>query len=125
MLKNTASLLGWILLIAGILGFIPGITNDGMLLGVFEVNSMNNVLHIVIGLLGLYLASKGEESSQTFLKIAGVIYAILAVLGFLTSGLVLGIFADNNATTWLHVVIAVVALYLGFASKKEGTMQTV
>ncbi len=125
MLKNTASLLGWILLIAGILGFIPGITNDGMLLGVFEVNSMNNVLHIVVGLLGLYLASKGEESSQTFLKIAGVIYAILAVLGFLTSGLVLGIFADNNATTWLHVVIAVVALYLGFASKKEGTMQTV
>ena len=126
MLKKTASLVGWVLLVAGVLGFVPGITNDEMLLGIFQVNTMNNVLHIVVGLLGLYLASKGEDSAQMFFKVAGVIYGLLAVLGFFAAGdMVLGMFANNDATMWLHVVLAVAALYFGFGAKKENSMQTV
>ena len=40
------------------------------------------------------------------------------MLGFVTGdGLLLGLVANNAADTWLHVVIAVVALYLGFVMK--------
>lgn len=121
-----AMLFGWVLLVVGVLGFVPGITTaDGQLLGIFDVNGAHNVVHIVSGLAALYLASKGEESSQMFFKVFGVIYALVAVLGFFAGDApLLGFISNNMADTWLHVVIAVVALYLGFGTKKEGSMQT-
>ena len=125
MLKNIAMLVGWVLLVVGVLGFVPGITTtDGLLLGIFQVNGLHNIVHIATGLVALYLASKGEEGSQMFFKVFGVIYAIVAVLGFFSEGPILGLIAHNTADTWLHIVIAVVALYLGFGTKKEGSMQT-
>lgn len=126
MLKNMAMLFGWVLLIVGVLGFVPGITTDGSLLGIFSVNPIHNIVHIVSGLAALYLASKGEEGAQTYFKVFGVIYALVAILGiFAGSGetSLLGLVANNGADTWLHVVIAVVALYLGFGTKKEGSVQ--
>lgn len=119
-----AMLFGWILLVVGILGFVPGITNDGHLLGIFHVNALHNIIHIVSGLAALYLASKGEEGAQTYFKVFGVIYGLVAILGFFSGDeAVLGLVANNGADTWLHVVIAVVALYLGFGTKKESSMQ--
>lgn len=120
-----ATLFGWIFVVVGVLGFVPGITTNGHLLGIFDVNYPHNVVHIVSGLAALYLASKGEEGSQTFFKVFGVIYALVAVLGFFVAdGLLLGFISNNTEDTWLHVVIAVVTLYLGFGTKKEGSMQT-
>ncbi len=121
-----ATLFGWIFLVVGVLGFVPGITTtDGNLLGVFKVDGVHNIVHIVSGLAALYLASKGEEGSQMFFKVFGVIYALVAVLGFFAGdGLLLGFISNNSADTWLHVLIAIVALYLGFGTKKEGSMQT-
>lgn len=119
-----ATVFGWVLLVLGILGFVPGITADEHLLGIFYVNALHNLVHIISGLAALYVASKGEESSQMFFKVIGVIYALLAVLGFLIGdGMILGLLANNMADTWLNVVIAVVALYLGFGAKKEGSLQ--
>src|SRR3989344_572772 len=124
MLKNMANIFGWVLLVIGVLGFVPGITTNGHLLGIFDVNAMHNLVHIVSGLAALYLASKGAESAQTFFKVFGVIYAVVALLGFFVGdGLLLGFISNNTADTWLHVVIAVVALYLGFGSKAEGASQ--
>src|SRR3989338_1882145 len=126
MVKNMAMVFGWVFLVVGVLGFVPGITTaDGHLLGIFHVNAMHNIVHIVSGLAALYLASKGEEGSQTFFKVFGVIYALVAVLGFFAGDNdILGFISNNMADTWLHVVIAVVALYLGFGTKKEGSVQT-
>jgi flagellar biosynthesis protein FlhB len=126
MLKNMATLFGWVLLVVGVLGFVPGITQNGMLLGMFAVNAMLSLLHIITGLAGLYAASQGEPSSKMFFQVFGVVYLIIAILGFMSdTGMVLGLFANNMADTWLNVVIALVALYLGFASKAEHSTQTV
>jgi len=44
-----------------------------------------------------------------------VIYTVVAVLGFFIGNApLLGIVSNNSADSVLHVVIAVVALYLGF-----------
>ena len=124
MLKKMATLFGWVLLVVGILGFIPGITADEHLLGIFHVNLLHNLVHIISGLAALYLAGKGEDSSRMFFQVFGVIYALVAILGFFSGDEpVLGLLSNNMADTWLHVVIAVVSLYLGFGSKKEGAMQ--
>jgi hypothetical protein len=124
MLKEMAIKFGWGMLVLGVLGFIPGITTDEYLFGIFHVNVLHNLLHIVTGLAALYLANKGEESAQTFFKVFGVVYAVLALIGFLIGdNLILGLITNNQADTWLNVVIAVVSLYLGFGPRKESSMQ--
>ena len=52
------------------------------------------------------------------LKIVGVIYGIVAVLGFVMGDMVFGI-AMNMADHWLHVVLAIVILYAGFGLPAE------
>jgi len=55
-------------------------------------------------------------------KIFGVVYGLVAVLGFVVGdGLLLGLNSNNTADTWLHVVIAIVSLIIGFAPNGEPT----
>ena len=62
----------------------------------------------------------GEKASRVFFQAFGVIYGLVAVLGFFYGDApLLGIVANNAADSVLHVVIAVVALYLGFGMKSE------
>jgi hypothetical protein len=54
-----------------------------------------------------------------------VIYGLVAVLGFYYGDQpLLGIVSNNTADSVLHVVIAVVALYLGFGMKPAATLTT-
>ncbi|HSX25047.1 MAG TPA: DUF4383 domain-containing protein [Candidatus Andersenbacteria bacterium] len=124
MLKKTATIFGWVLIALGVLGFVPGITSNGHLLGIFDVNMAHNLVHLISGLAALYLASQGEAQAQMFFKVFGVIYLVVAVLGFFGGDMpVLGFISNNSADTWLHVVIALLSLYLGFGTKKESSMQ--
>lgn len=120
MVKTVAQVLGWVFILVGILGFVPGITTDGMLLGIFHVDAVHNIIHLVSGALGVYAASAGAKTAKMFLQVIGVVYAIVAILGFMSGDEpVLGFISNNMADTWLHVVIAVVALYYGFAGKAD------
>ncbi len=123
MLKTMAKVFGIVLLLVGVLGFIPGVTTtDGNLLGIFRVDALHNIVHLVSGALALWASmSEDSKASRMFFQIFGVVYLILAVLGFITpdGGPLLGLVASNTADTWLHVVLAVVALYLGFGSAEK------
>ena len=121
MVKKTAQILGWVLVLVGILGFIPGITNDGLLLGIFQVDAVHNIIHLITGAAGVYAAMSGGRASKMYFQIFGVIYALVTILGFMAGdgGSVIGLFMVNTADNWLHVVIAVVALYLGFGASAE------
>lgn len=112
--KNLAMLLGAVLTIVGILGFVMG---DGLLLGLFEVDTTHNIVHIASGLVGLWCAMSGPNASKMFLIIFGVIYGVVAAVGFLMGGDILGLFHANTADNWLHAAIAVACLYVGVTSK--------
>ncbi len=115
MAKKLAQVMGIILLIIGILGFIPGVTNNELLFGAFSVNAAWNIIYIIIGLIGAYVGMSAPASAKTYLQIFGVIYAIWAILGFVYGdSLILGFIANNSADNWLHVVIALILLYGGF-----------
>jgi hypothetical protein len=67
----------------------------------------------------------GEKASQIFFQVFGVIYGLVAVLGFYYGDQpLLGIVANSSADSVLHVVIAIVALYLGFGIKPAATPTT-
>lgn len=123
MVQKLATIFGVVLLLIGVLGFIPGITNNGLLLGIFAVDTLHNIIHLVTGAVMLWAGMTSLKASRTGFQVFGVIYAIVAILGFMTGdGQLLGLISNNMADTWLHVVIAVVALYAGFAMKSVPAM---
>jgi hypothetical protein len=120
MTKTLGMLFGIIFLAVGILGFVPGITTNEMLLGIFHVNAAHSVVHIVSGAIFLFASMSGPGPARLWFQIFGVIYAIVAVLGFMTpEGLLLGLISNNVATTWLHVVLALAMLAIGFFSPRQ------
>jgi hypothetical protein len=101
-----------VFLLVGILGFIPNPLVSPT--GLFVVNAAHNLVHIISG--GILLAGVYSFGSALGLKIVGVVYALVAVLGLIMGGdMLLGVIAMNTADHWLHVVLAIVILLAGFA----------
>jgi hypothetical protein len=118
MLKKIAVAFGVIFVVVGVLGYVPAFVTDGRLLGLFEVNSLHNLVHLVTGIIAIVAGVSSERTSRMFFRIFGVIYALVALLGIYSGNEpLLGLIANNYAGVGLHAVIAVVALYLGFAMK--------
>ena len=116
MLSKIAVVFGVVFVAVGVLGFVPAVVPDGKLLGLFEVNTLHNVVHLATGLIAIVVGMNGDGASRSFFRIFGVIYALVAVLGVVYGEQpLLGFVANNYADVGLHAVIAVVALYLGFA----------
>ena len=115
--QKAAKVFGWIILIVGVISFIPGIVSStGLLLGIFAVDPIHNVIHILTGLLALFSAGS-FTASKSFFKIFGIVYLIVTLLGLFT-GTVLNLFAVNMADNVLHIVITLFALYYGFRGEK-------
>lgn len=124
MLKKAALVFGVVFVLVGILGFIPGIApadNDGMrkLLGLFMVDGIHNLVHILSGVAAL-AASTRTKWSRLYFQVFGVVYALVTILGFIIGdGKVLGFLPVNMWDNVLHLVIAAAALYLGFGFPRE------
>src|SRR5437660_8792741 len=117
MVKSLAILFGIVFLAIGILEFVQGITKDDMLLGIFMVNPAHSVVHIASGLVFLVASMAG--GARLWFQIFGVVYAIVAIMGFMNpNGMLLGLISNNPADTWLHVVLAAAMLLIGFATPK-------
>ena len=75
-------------------------------------------MHLATGVVALAVAFVSEKATRLFFQVFGVIYALVALMGFFTGNQpLLGIVAINAADNWLHVLIAIVALYFGFGMK--------
>ena len=125
MVKSAAILFGIVFLAVGILGFVPAAAAPDangmpMLLGIFMVNAAHSVVHIVSGAIFLFASMSGAGAARLWFQIFGVIYAVVAVLGFMTpNGPLLGMISNNPNDTYLHVVLAVAMLAIGFLSPKS------
>src|SRR5437764_12803574 len=96
MAKSLGMLFGLVFLAVGILGFVPGITKDDMLLGIFMVNPAHSIVHIASGIVFLLCGMAGAGASSMFFKIFGVVYALVAILGFFKGqGMLLGLISNN------------------------------
>ena len=113
MAKKFVMALGVIFVVIGLLGFV----NDPVL-GLFEVDVVHNLVHLVSGILAFLFAAKGEMMAKKFARIFGVVYGLVAVLGLVLPGeTLLGLLEVNFADDLLHVAIAALFLYVGFGVK--------
>lgn len=125
--QTVARLVGFVFLLVGIAGFIPGLTTnlyDGLdfagdgseaeLLGLFQVSVLHNIVHALFG-VGIFMAAT-PSGARTFLIGSGAIYIALFLLG-LVGG------ADwvpvNDADDWLHLALGVGLLGLGFGLTRD------
>ena len=114
MVSTFARVFGVILVLVGVLGFVPAAVSDGMLLGFFPVNTVHNIVHILLGLWGL-MAGATATSAIGYFKALTVIYALLAVLGLIPATQDLfGLAPIHGNDVWLHGGLALAAAYFGF-----------
>ena len=120
--KTWSKLIGFTLVIAGIVGFFyssafgsPGKVDS--VLGILDVNGWHNLVHIATGALGLAMA-RSYSSARAYCLILAALYAVVAIWGFVLGdgGVILSIIPVNTEDNVLHTVIAVVSLVVGIVT---------
>lgn len=114
MIKTLAVLFGALFVAIGILGFVPAMAPAGLLFGVFAVDPLHNMLHLITGVVALVVGLGSERNSTIFFQVFGILYTLLAVVGFVYGGSVMLGMAHNTADAGLHLAIGLVALFVGF-----------
>lgn len=128
--RTAAGAVGAVFLLVGVLGFIPGITQNysdlefaghhsgATLLGLFQVSILHNIVHLLFGVAGLAMA-KNAKSATTYLLGGGAIYLVLAVYGVLVGPKSAANFVPvNGADDLLHLVLGIGMIGLGMIGRK-------
>ena len=121
------TLVGAVLVIAGILGFFwesSFATGDEIksdeVIGILAVNGWHNLVHLAIGLL--LLAAAGSAARAAALGV-GLLYVALAIWGFLEVDDGFGVLIDlvpiNNEDNWLHLILGLTGLAAGAATPAD------
>lgn len=135
MIRKFALIFGVIYLLVGILGFIPGAswghdalhaarpvsvdTSHGLLLGLFPINVLHNLVHILIGIWGL-LASRSISGSRLYAQGLAVVYGLLTILGLIEGTKTLfGLVPLHGYDIILHAGSALIAAYFGFVARNS------
>src|SRR5215469_4589662 len=116
MVRMLGVLWGFLFLLGGILGFVPGITNDGLFLGIFLVNTPHGLMHIASGIIFLIASGLGARAARSWFLLFGAFYGALGVYGvWVGDGLICGLISNNLYDGWGHIFLALVLLLIGFA----------
>ncbi|HJP85129.1 MAG TPA: DUF4383 domain-containing protein [Gemmatimonadaceae bacterium] len=122
--QKLATVFGVVFILIAIVGFVtPGgmymqPTDPAMaakILGMFPINLLHNIAHLLFGIWAL-LAARTWGGSKSFFVWGGIIYAVLTVLGFV-SPTGFGLIPLAGADIWLHCLLAIVMLAIGLTSK--------
>lgn len=126
--QKIAMVFGVVFLLIAIVGFIsPGgmamtVDPPGMLLGMFPINMLHNVVHLLFGIWGL-AASRSWSGAKSYAQIGGVIYLILAVCGYFVPNFFNLVPLGGN-DIWLHALLGLILAGVGFTAKAETVTTT-
>src|SRR5947208_2481488 len=133
--RRFAMVFGVVFLLVGAMGFVPQLlwhpvggheghairvnAFEGYLLGLFHVNVLHSLVHVLFGVMGIAMA-RSFDSARLYARIVAVGYGLLTIMG-LIPGLdtVFGLIPIHGNDVWLHAAIALVAAYFGFAGARD------
>lgn len=105
--------LGVFYVLIGVLGFVPGITNNGLLLGIFAVNALHSIVHLVAGLVLIWGARSASLGMVN--RTMAAVFAALVVASFVAP--VVEQVPLNPPDTILHLVSMAITGYFGFMNR--------
>jgi hypothetical protein len=94
--------------------------DDGMLWGLFPVNLVLNLVHVLFGAWGLAAAAT-FSGAKSYCQIVGIVCLVLAGAGHLTPT-VLGIMPIGGNDALLHAGLGLILAYAGFIAKEGAGM---
>ena len=116
------TIFGAVYLLVGLLGFaVTGgmgflATKGGLLRGIFEVNPLHNIAHLLIGAALLIAGLSSVAAAKGVNTTVGAVYLLLGIVGLFLVGTDLNILALNTADHFLHLASAIVLLGVGLAA---------
>jgi hypothetical protein len=132
-LQKAALAVGVVFLAVGVLGFVPGVTqnfsdlqfashqSDALLLGLFQVSILHNIVHLLFGVAGILLA-RSFSGARQYLIVGGVIYLVLFLYGLLVGQNSAANFVPvNTADDILHLILGIGMIGLGLALSRGRT----
>ncbi|MBE1515163.1 DUF4383 domain-containing protein [Nesterenkonia halotolerans] len=115
------------LLLLGVAGFIPGVADTDqtlawgeesslvVLVGVFPESGWGNVVHVVMGLVGLALSlTRQAEASRRYVLATGVLLLIWALVRFIFAVPVAAAPEGLTFGGWLHLGVGAGVSLIGF-----------
>lgn len=116
-IQNAGMGVGIVLVVVGILGFIPGITTQyselrffgpdshAMFLNLFQVSMLLNIMQIAIGATG-WTMSRNAMGARNFLMGFGLLYVVLGVYGLIVGvGSAANFLSLNTLDNWTFIVL--------------------
>jgi hypothetical protein len=131
--QRFALVFGIVFVVIGLAGFVPGLTQEhshpdvgmtaglGLLFGLFPVNVLHNIVHLLFGGWGL-VASRSTNAALVYAKATAVIYALFTVMGLVPAAnlhTTFGLVPLYGHDIWLHAALALVAGYFGFVRRDQ------
>ena len=119
-----ATIFGAVYLLVGALGFAytGGVgfvaTQGGLILGIFEVNPLHNIAHLLIGAALLIAGLSSAVAAKTVNIVVGAAYLLLGIVGFFLAGTGANILALNTPDHFLHLASAIVLLGVGLGAER-------
>ena len=127
--RGLSLVFGILYLGAGLLGLMPGMllpppdnapplefdVMHGRVLGLFTVNMLHTLVHLVVGAWGLW-AFMGNASPRFYARSLAVLFGLLGVMGLIPGlNTVFGLMPLHGHDVWLHLGTAAVAAYFGWS----------
>ncbi|MBD2459560.1 DUF4383 domain-containing protein [Oscillatoria sp. FACHB-1407] len=130
-----ALIIGIMYVLVGVSGFIPGLvtppvadpdsvnlsftTGYGYLMGLFPINFLHNIIHLSVGLAGIF-ASISLGSARLFSGGLALFYGALVLFGlFPPTQSTFGLIPIFGNDIWLHAITAAIATYFGFIATPD------
>ncbi len=127
--QRLAQVFGWAFIVVGLAGFAA--TGASMeadhtlaprLFGLFPVNVVHNVVHLIFGVWGV-LAARSAGGARSYLVGAGLAYLILAALGYVAPD-GLGLVPIGGNDIGLHLFLGLALLLSGLLTSARGGSAT-
>lgn len=123
--RLVATVFGAVYVLVGLLGFAytGGVgfiaTEGGLLLGIFAVNPLHNIAHLLIGGALLIAGLTSVRAAKAVNATIGVAYLLLGIIGFFLVGTAANILALNVPDHFLHLGSAIVLLAVGLGAERN------
>jgi uncharacterized protein DUF4383 len=125
--KNVGVGFGLIYVLVGVVGFfVTGFSgfismDGGLLLGIFMVNPLHNLVHVLVGALLIVGGLASVTISKRVNTTVGVVYLLVFAVGLAVQGSTANILALNGADHGLHLLSGLLLAIVGLAADRSAT----